>query len=193
MKKIIFTILVAVVSLTTANAQIQKGNVLIGANISNISFGLDKPNYFSFNLNPKAAWFIEDGIALGTDLSFGLATSKGQGSDISYGIGALGRFYSGESSGDVVRNSMFFGEATVGISGVNPAAGGSTNGLGFSFGPGFTYFVTNNIGLEALLKYNGVVGFGSSAYAHNLSLGFGFQIYLPGKSTAKRVKNDMNQ
>ncbi len=193
MKKLLLTLAIAVTGFTAANAQIQEGNVLMGTNISNISFGLDKPNVFSFNLNPKAAWFIADGIALGGDVSFGLETQKRAGTGINYGVGALGRYYSGETSGDVVKNSMFFGEATVGISGINPAGTiGSTNGLGFSFGPGFTYFVTKSIGLETLLKYNGVVGFGSSPYAHNLSLGLGFQVYLPGKATAKKVKNDMN-
>jgi hypothetical protein len=174
-----------------ANAQIQKGNVMMGANISDIQFGLDKPNVFSLSINPKAAWFVQDGLALGGDVSFGLATAKNSGTDITYGIGALGRYYGSTGADEVVKNSRFFGEATVGISGVNPSEGGSTNGLGFSFGPGFTYFVTPSIGLEGLLKYNGVVGFGSSAYAHKLSLGIGFQIYLPGKNTARKVERDM--
>lgn len=193
MKKLIFTILLAAAGMTGLQAQIQKGNVMMGANLSNISFGLDEPNVFSLSINPKAAWFVQDGIALGGDVSFGLETQKGGGTGINYGVGALGRYYADRGANEVVNNSMFFAEATVGISGVNPAgSGGSTNGLGFSFGPGFTYFVTPSIGLEALLKYNGVVGFGSSAYGHNLGLGVGFQIYLPGRSTANRVKGDMN-
>lgn len=191
MKKLLLTLAIAVTGFTAANAQIQKGNVLMGGNISNIRFGLDAPNEFSFNLNPKAAWFVQDGIALGGEVNFGLLTAKNAGTSINYGVGALGRYYAGETSGDVVKNSMFFGEATVGINGINPAVGDNTNGLGFSFGPGFTYFVTKNIGLETLLKYNGVVGFGQSAYAHNLSLGFGLQIYLPGQATAKKIKSDM--
>lgn len=191
MKKLTLTLILGIIVLFGANAQIQKGNVMMGANLSNISFGLDKPNVFSLKINPKAAWFVQDGLALGGDVSFGLATAKGAGTDISYGVGALGRYYGATGADEVIKNSRFFGEATVGISGVNPSVGGSTNGLGFSFGPGWTYFVTPSIGLEALLKYNGVVGFGSSAYAHNLGLGVGFQIYLPGKSTARKVQKDM--
>jgi len=191
MKKLTLTLILGIAVLFGANAQIQKGNVMMGANISNINFGLDKPNVFSLKINPKAAWFVQDGLALGGDVSFGLATAKGAGTDISYGVGALGRYYGATGANELVKNSRFFGEATVGISGVNPSVGGSTNGLGFSFGPGWTYFVTPSIGLEALLKYNGVVGFGSSAYAHNLGLGVGFQIYLPGKGTARKVQRDM--
>nr|WP_068892021.1 hypothetical protein [Pedobacter panaciterrae] len=191
MKKLTLTLVLCIAVLFGANAQIQKGNVMMGANLSDISFGLDKPNVFSLKINPKAAWFVQDGLALGGDVSFGLSTAKNAGTDISYGVGALGRYYGTTGANEVVKNSRFFGEATVGVSGVNPSVGGSTNGLGFSFGPGWTYFVTPSIGLEALLKYNGVVGFGSSAYAHNLGLGVGFQIYLPGKGTARKVQRDM--
>ncbi|AOM79814.1 hypothetical protein [Pedobacter steynii] len=193
MKKLFLTASLCAGLLFGAKAQIQKGNVMMGANISDISFGLDKPNTFSLKINPKAAWFVQDGLALGGNLEFGLSTAKNQGTSIEYGIGALGRYYGATGANEVVKNSRFFGEATLGVNGVNPSGpGGSTNGLGFSFGPGFTYFVTPSIGLEGLLKYNGVVGFGSSAYAHKLTLGVGFQIYLPGKSTARKVERDMN-
>lgn len=192
MKKLFFTIILGTTISIGANAQIQKGNVMMGANLSNISLGLDKPNQFNFKISPKAAWFVQDGLAIGGEVDLGVATQKGQGTDFDYGVSALGRYYGATGANEVVKNSRFFGEATIGIQGTNPAGGGSTNGLGFSFGPGWTYFVTSSIGLEALLKYNGVVGFGTSAYAHNLGVGVGFQIYLPGKSTAKKVTRDMN-
>lgn len=193
MKKLLITLLTASVVTLSAKAQISKGDVMIGANLSNINFALDKPNAFSLTINPKAAWFIQDGLALGGDVSFGVETpGKGLGTTINYGVGALGRYYGAKGANELANHTRFFGEATVGISGRNLSGGGSTNGLGFSFGPGFTYFVTRNVGLETLLKYQGVVGFGSSAYAHNLNLGVGFQIYLPGKSTAKKVQKDFN-
>lgn len=193
MKKLLLTLLTASAITLSANAQISKGDVMIGANISDINFALDKPNRFSFAINPKAAWFIQDGLALGGDVSFGIETEgKGLGTTINYGIGALGRYYGTKGANELANHTRFFGEATVGISGRNLAGGGSTNGLGFSFGPGFAYFITKNVALETLLKYEGVVGFGSSAYAHDLNLGVGFQIYLPGKATAKKVQKDFN-
>lgn len=191
MKKLFFTIILGNVLAFGANAQLQKGSVMMGANLSNINFGLDKPNEFTFNISPKAAWFVQDGLAIGGEIDLGIATKKGAGTDFNYGLKALGRYYGATGANEVVKNSRFFGEATVGIQGYNPSIGNSTNGLGFSFGPGFTYFVTPSIGLEALLKYNGVVGFGTSPYAHNLGIGVGFQIYLPGKSTARKVERDM--
>ena len=85
---------------------------------------------------------------------------------------------------------MFFVEGTVGIEGDNPATGENTNGLGLGIGPGWTYFINSNIGLEALFKYNGIVGFGTSPTSNSLNLSIGFQIYLGG-SKPKEVKNDV--
>lgn len=192
MKKIALLATIAILGFASVvNAQIQKGNVMLGGNITNLNFGLDKPNPFTFNLNPKAAWFISDGIAIGGDVNLGLATSKGEGTDVTYGVGALARYYGTKGLDDVIKHSRFFGEVTAGIAGRNISGSDNTNGLGFSFGPGFAYFITPNIGLETLLKYNGNVGFGSSAYAHNLGLGVGFQIYLSGRKTANKVMDDV--
>ncbi|MXV50922.1 hypothetical protein GS399_08040 [Pedobacter sp. HMF7647] len=194
MKKLLFTLIIAAAAINGAQAQLQQGNVMVGADLSNIKFDLDAPNTFNFNISPKAAWFIQNGTALGGEVDFGLATSKGAGTFITYGVSALGRKYVGNGADVLIKNSRIFGEATVGIQGTNNSESGeNTNGLGFSFGPGYTYFITPTIGLEALLKYNGIVGFGSSAYAHNLNFGLGFQIYLPGARTAQKVKSDATQ
>jgi len=192
MKKFTFLFLLAFSAIGfTANAQIQRGNVLVGGDIAGLNFGLNSPNVFNVNISPKAAWFVEDNVALGAAVNLGLQTAKGHGTTTTYGVDALGRYYTGNDV-SVLKHGRFFGEGTVGVGGVNISdGGGNTNGLDFSFGPGFAYFITPNIGLETLLKYNGVVGFGSQTYQNNLGLTFGFQIYLPGKSTANKVKNDM--
>jgi hypothetical protein len=192
MKKLSLLILVAVFATgLTAQAQIQKGNVLIGGNLAGISLGLDKPSVFSATIEPKAAWFIQDNIALGGYVKLGIATAKGSPTTTNYGAGALGRYYAGADT-DVLRHGRFFGEAAVGLGGQNVSrGGGSTNGLDFSFGPGFAYFITPNIGLEALVKYNGLAGFGDQNYQNTLALSFGFQIYLPGRGTANKVQSDI--
>ena len=193
MKKITLAAFALFTFIFSANAQIQKGNVLIGADLANLQLGLDQPTSFSVSLAPKAAWFIQDNVALGAYGNLGLATVKGNGTTTSYGIGALGRYYGGKASApEIIKHTRLFLEANVGINGVNlPANGGSTNGLGLGIGPGIAYFITPSIGLETLLKYNGIVGFGSSAYANNVSLNFGFQVYLPGRATARKVMNDV--
>lgn len=174
----------------TANAQIQKGNILIGGNLANVNLGLNDPKIFSAEITPKAAWFIKDNIALGGYVNFGIETAKNSGTTTNYGIGALGRYYAGKEI-EIVKHSRFFGELTAGFGGVNVSDADNTNGLNISAGPGFAYFITPNIGLEALLKYNSLVGLGSTPYQGNLNLSFGFQIYLPGKSASDKVRNDI--
>lgn len=192
MKKFTFLFLFAVAAFGfSAKAQIQEGNVLVGGNFGNINLGLNKPHVFSLDITPKAAWFIEDNIALGGYVNLSVETAKGSNTTFGYGAGALGRYYTG-SDVSILKHGRIFGEATVGFGGVNVSnGGGNTNGLNLSVGPGFAYFVTPNVGLETLLKYNGLVGFGSQTYQSNLNLSFGFQIYLPGKSTANKIKSDM--
>ena len=192
MKKIIYLTITALTSIFfTASAQIQQGNVLVGGNFANLNLGLNDPKVFSLDITPKAAWFIQDNIALGGYVNLGLATAKGSSTTTSYGLGALGRYYAGQDV-EVLKHGRLFGEATFGFGGVNVSdGGGNTNGINFSFGPGFAYFVTPSIGLETLLKYNGLGGFGDQGYQSSLNLSFGFQIYLPGKSTARKIKSDV--
>lgn len=188
MKKII-TILLACAGLATykADAQIQKGNLMVGGDIANLNFTLGGGGAFQATIDPKIGFFIRDNVALGAYLDFGLATSKGAGTDTRYGVGALGRYYVNDPTVNVLNHGRLFFEGNVGIQGVSLSGGSNTTGLGLGIGPGFAYFLTPNIGLETLLKYNGIVGFGSQAYNSNLNLGVGFQIYLPGRSVKKIV------
>jgi len=190
MKNTTLLLLIAITAMGFgASAQIQKGNLMVGGNIANINLGLNDPKIFSVDVTPKVAWFIEDNIALGGYAQFGLEAAKHTSTSTSYGIGALGRYYAGPA-GELISHGRFFAEATAGFGGVNVSGADNTNGLNLSAGPGFAYFITPNIGLEVLLKYNGLVGLGSTPYQNNLNLSFGFQIYLPGRSTAKKVEND---
>jgi hypothetical protein len=174
----------------SANAQIQRGNVMIGGNIGNINLGLDAPKIFSVNIIPKAAWFVQDNIALGGYLDLGLQTAKNTSTTTRYGVGALGRYYTGTDL--ALNHGRLFAEATFGFGGQNVSkGGGNTNGVNFSVGPGYTYFVTPSIGVEALFKYNGLTGFGNEGIQNSLNLTFGFQIYLPGRGTAAKVISDV--
>ncbi len=189
MKKIILAIFMALISgslINNANAQTNKGNVMVGGNLANLNLGLESGSTTTFTLTPKAAWFVQDNIALGGYGSLGIAHNEG--TDITYGIGPLGRYYISDKNAVLLKKSQFFFEANAGIEGTNYASGSSTNGVGFGFGPGWTYFITPGIGLELLLKYDGRVGFGSETFTNNLSFNVGFQIYLPTKKVREVIK-----
>jgi hypothetical protein len=193
MKKLFSLLTVALgLGVLQAGAQIQRGNVLIGADLSNIYLSLDEGGNFSFRVNPKVAWFIRDNVAVGGYVTAGLNTAKNAGTNVQYGVGALARYYLGANDVSVLRHTRLFAEGTVGIEGDNPAVGDNTNGLGLGIGPGIAYFITPNIGLEALLKYNGIVGFGTAPTSNALNFSLGFQIYLSGaraRSIRDEIKN----
>lgn len=188
-KTLSFLSLLLLLGVYSASAQIQQGNVLVGGDIADFEYNLNKGGNFQMEIDPKAAWFIQDNLALGAYVNFGLATAKEAGTGIDYGVGALARYYVSPKDFDVLKHTRLFFEGNVGIEGSNPAVGSNTNGLGLGVGPGLAYFVTPNIGLEGLLKYNGIVGFGSSATTSKLSLQIGFQIYLPSKKIQSTIQN----
>ena len=172
-------------------SQIEKGNILAGGDIADFNIGLKSGSAFSMTIDPKLAFFVKDNLAVGAYLDFSLATASGFTST-NYGVGALARYYlSGKNVSTPLRHSRFFVEGNVGIMGANVSGGASTNGLGLGIGPGYAYFITPNIGLETLLKYNGILGFGNATTQSNLNLNVGFQIYLPSKKLRERVTNDV--
>lgn len=189
MKTKIFILPIALLSFTLVNAQLQTGNVLVGGDIAGISINLNKGGNFSANLNPKAAWFIRNNIAVGPYILLGISTAKGAGTNVNYGVGALGRYYFSRDEVNILRHARLFMEANAGIEGFNPAVGDNTNGLGLGVGPGLAYFITQNIGLEALVKYNGIVGFGTTPATNTINLAFGFQIYLP----SRKIKDEIDR
>lgn len=192
-RRLLFVSTFVALFITTSRveAQLQQGNILVGGDIANFDLGLDKGGNFSFIINPKAAWFYKDNQALGGYLTFGLSTAKDAGTSINYGVGGLLRQYFGSPT-NVVQNSRFFMEGNAGIEGDNPATGDNTNGLGLGAGPGWSFFVTSNIALEALFKYNVIIGFGSAPTSNNLNLSVGFQIFLP-TSRVKTIKEDIEK
>ncbi|MGZ3758068.1 MAG: hypothetical protein ACXVAY_01240 [Mucilaginibacter sp.] len=190
MKKIAFYFILAGISLAlTSKAQTQKGNVLIGGDIANAGLYFSSFNVFNINLTPKVAWFVNDNIAVGGYVNMGFASSSSNSSSttIVYGIGPLGRYYFGKQS-DGLSRSRFFAEANIGLNGYHYSGGyGSGNGMNFGVGPGFAYFVTSDVSLETLLRYNGSHGFyDDKNYSNNLALTFGLQFFLEGKKAAKK-------
>lgn len=191
MKRIFITAL-GLFMMSAAFSQTEKGNVLIGADLSNIGVNFQKGNtQFSLNINPKVGWFVRDNLAVGADVNFGLNTQKGA-TTFTYGVGAFGRKYYGAAATNLARTAKWFLEANAGISGVNITGTNlvtsNTNGFKVGIGPGYSYFISQNIALEALAKYNLTAGFGNSTTVNNISLGLGFQIYLPGNRVKQLVE-----
>ncbi|WP_027380966.1 hypothetical protein [Chryseobacterium daeguense] len=195
MKKLILTgILAAAGLMTTMNAQIQQGNWLVGSSLISSNFGLNTGGGYNIAIQPKGAYFIKDNVAIGGYVDLGiLKTTKGSETEFTYGVGGLGRYYlsPGEKGVDnLLNHGRWFLEGNVGIGGRSVESADSTTGLDFGVGPGYSYFITPNIGLEGLVKYRGRAGFGSEGLNSNITFNLGFSIYIP-TSKAKQVVNDV--
>ena len=195
MKKLIFTGMLAVAGLTaTANAQIQEGNWMVGSSLLSSNFGLNTGGGYSIGLQPKAAYFIKDNVAVGGYVNVGISkVTNGSPTRFDYGVGALGRYFlsPGEKGVDnLLNHGRWFFEGNLGVGGSSVESGNSTTGLDFGVGPGYSYFITTNIGIEGLVKYQGQSGFGNEGLNSNISFNVGFSIYLP-TSKAKAIANDL--
>uniref|UniRef100_A0AC34F0E2 Autotransporter domain-containing protein n=1 Tax=Panagrolaimus sp. ES5 TaxID=591445 RepID=A0AC34F0E2_9BILA len=92
-----------------------------------------------------------------------------------------------------LKHGRFLLEGNAGIGGTNITKGGnSTIGISLGFGSGYAYFITPNIAIEGLVKYNGDFGFGNIGTTSNIGFNVGFQIYLP-TTKLKDITHDMQQ
>jgi len=195
MKKLILKGILAVVGLTgTANAQIQEGNWMVGSSLISSKFGLNTDAGYNFAIQPKAAYFVKDNVAVGGYVTLGSEkVSKESGTTFTYAVGGLGRYYlspNEQGVDNLLNHGRWFFEGNVGIGGQSTKGGTSTTGLDFGVGPGYSYFITPNIGLEGLVKYTGVTGFGNEGLTSNITFNVGFSIFIP-TSKAKQVANDL--
>ncbi len=194
MKKLLLGVFVIGAGLfSTTNAQIQEGNWLLGSSLISSRFGLNTGSGYDIAIQPKAAYFIKDNIALGAYIDLGIGKeTKGSPTGFDYGIGALGRYYvsPGEAGVDnLLNHGRWFFEGNLGVGGRSIENSDSTTGLDFGVGPGYSYFITPNVGLEGLVKYNGTLGGGNTTYQHNVTFNLGFQIYLPSSRIKSAAKN----
>src|SRR5687768_658386 len=67
-----------------AGEAVAKGNWLVGASIGNIGHNF-KSETFTFDINPRAGYFISDNAAIGAQVQLGFIAFDG-GEDIRYGL-----------------------------------------------------------------------------------------------------------
>lgn len=199
MKKNLFITLLFIFGImSTSHAQLQEGNIMLGTDLGSglatttsnglfsMNFGLNDGAGFDIGISPKMGYFISDNFAVGAIANLGFTKSpESQGESTKttvYGFQAFTRYYLTPEEielEDVINTGRFFLETNAGIAGVNVTDGPTTNGFAFGFGPGYTYFLTNSIALEATAKYNGLVGGGNTDYQHSLGVNLGIQVFLP--------------
>ena len=190
MKKLLITGAVALMAMS-ANAQLQKGNYMVGGEFAAANFGLNQGAGYNFQITPQAAFFVQDNWAVGPYVKLGFSGAKGSPTTFGYGVGALSRYYfsPGEQGIDsLLKHGRFFVEGNAGIGGTTISDGGaSANGLDLGIGPGYTYFITQNIGLDASVKLNGNLGFGNRGTTSAIDFRLGLNIFLPSRKAMSNI------
>lgn len=155
MKKI-YSLIVTLLIFTSVNAQIQSGAIMAGGDVGFTS----STDFNSFYLRPKVGYFFAKNIAAGLDFSY-----YNPGSFVSVGPFLRGYLTFSKFS--------LFAHSRVVYSDGNDAIG---NSLGFGIGPGFGFFISENVAIEAVAEYFMPK---LSENAYNLfNTNIGFQVYF---------------
>ncbi|WP_051292619.1 hypothetical protein [Olivibacter sitiensis] len=145
-------------SASVGRAPIQAGNWMVGGALGSLGYGFESES-FNINLNPRAGYFISDGIVIGLGANLGFATHPDTENDWTYSVAPFVRYFFPEGASSTGR---FFGQVGAGI-------GGSRGGSGVSFagdlGLGYAHFITESVALEAVVGYNYSKAGGGSATA----------------------------
>lgn len=189
MKKLSFLMLLLLASISFAHAQTEKGGLMVGGtgglNFLDLSEETGAGTIFSFSIAPNVGYFVTDGLAVGAAVGLGFSNNDNSNSS-NFSFGPFARYYI--NLGDAALKP--FATAGVGFSRstFNPDQGDKVtrDGTSLQLGIGATYFLTRNVGLEAILGYNNIneksdlSGFESENKFSNIGLNFGFQIFLGG-------------
>lgn len=193
MKKLLITGAFALLGITTS-AQLQQGNWMVGGELAAANFGLNEGAGYNFAITPQVAFFVQNNWAVGPYVRLGFSGAKSSPTTFNYGVGALSRYYlsPGEEGVDsLLKHGRFFIEGNAGIGGTTISDGGaSANGLDLGIGPGYTYFLTSDIGLDASVKLNGNLGFGNRGTTSAIDFRLGLNIFLPTSRGMRNLKSE---
>ena len=186
MKTIQLFITISLLSFLTTNAQITKGNWMVGGNI-NFQYNKNEKNNndnsqgttinnsevggYTLNIEPNVAFFFKDKFAIGTSISYINGFTEGNkihSDGMNLGINPFVRYYffKSEKTYNIFLEpsySRFFSKYL-----------GNNNGFGIK--TGFVYFLNSSVAFESIIKYTKISS--EQNNLNNIYLGFGFQIHL---------------
>lgn len=154
---------------------VQQGNWIVGGSLGSLGYSFEGEN-FNIMINPRAGYFVSDGVAIGLSLIGSLATVPDADDLWGYGVAPFVRYYFPEGSS---ASGRFFAQGDVGISGSSPGSGAS---LALGANVGYAHFITNSVALEVTAGYNySKATVSGSTGQSGLGVALGFQVYLPGQ------------
>ena len=174
MKTIKLFIAIALLSFTTSNAQITKGNWMTGGNASFYSIQLKDENTTTksvgLELRPNIGYFIIDKLAIGITPLLAYNKTENSSPVTSYGVGPYVRYYllKPENRINVLSH---IGYSYYG----NNNSNSKNTAIDLKAGP--VIYFNSSVALEMTINYN-INNLNSSTTYNILSIGLGFQIHL---------------
>ena len=166
---------------TAANAQITKGNWMVGgsANFSS-SVGESKSSSgftseskgSGFTISPTIGYFVTDKLAFGISPVFGYSKTDGQDANTGYGAGPFVRYY-------LLKPEKLINILThIGYYYGSNSSDTTTNNFNFKAGPAI--FLNSSVALELTLDYSTSQSKSNSSTStfKSFNIGLGFQIHL---------------
>ncbi|SEG53285.1 porin family protein [Sphingobacterium lactis] len=157
---------------------IKQGNWMVGGSIGSLGYSFESES-FNIQVNPRAGYFISDGVAIGAQANLGFRTSDADADNVwGYGIAPFVRYY---FPGGASATGRFFGQGDIGIGG---SSAGDDVALNLGLNAGYAHFITQTVALEVTAGYNYSKANinAQSDKQSGLGVAVGFQIYLPGRN-----------
>ena len=173
----------------TANAQITKGNWMVGGDAfyssttnkfpGNEFQGASTDKIYEIRINPNVGYFFIDKLAAGLQLNTVYnkfdASDGGGLKNYGYGLSPFMRYY----ILDVDKLVNVFIQANYSLRfGEKYDKDNAIDGNAYGLQAGTVFFFNQSVGLELSLKYTSSKDQSSGFKANNLMLGLGFQIHL---------------
>jgi hypothetical protein len=173
----------------TTNAQITKGNWMVGGSGSYINYSIKSSangntidsNNSQLLISPTIGYFVANNFACGLSSNFGISMPETGRHSTTYGIGPFARYYflKPEKMINILTQVGYY----YGIS--NDES--KTNNVDFKAGP--VVFFNKSVGLEFTINYS-ISKYSDSSYnstSRILNIGVGFQIHLEKNEKIKNL------
>ncbi len=178
MKKV-FIVAALAMAAVSAQAQINKGQFMIGGTlgVNSSKFGDDGTRVTNTNINPNVGYFFINNLAGGLRLDVESQKVKDQDADSRFAISPFVRYYFLPAAQKV----NVFADASFGIGSAGGDDKESFNQFSIMAGP--AVFLTPNVALEFAVGYKSLGGdfYGNDERNNTIGLNVGFQIHLGGK------------
>ena len=177
----ILKIAIAILLFTiTANAQITKGNWIVGGTGNFSSYETKYSNNgnevtnkgIGINISPNIGYFFINNLAVGTSIGIGYTKPKDSESSFGYGFGPFARYYflKPEKTINILSQvGYYYGTSS-----------SDTRFNNFNFKVGPVIYFNSSVGLELTIDYS--ITNNSSQFSENkikaFNVGFGLQIHL---------------